>query len=54
MSIKSILNSLYKKLTFLYYNEYGEPVYMSRADIIGGLWFMLFMIELFVIYALFA
>lgn len=54
MSIKSILNCIYKKLTFLYYDEYGEPVYMSADDIKAGLWFCLFMIELFVLYAIFA
>ena len=54
MSIKSILSSIYKKFCFIGYDEQGEAVYMSADDIKAGLWFCLFMIELFVLYALFA
>lgn len=54
MSIKSILNSIYKKFCFVGYDEQGEAVYMSAEDIKAGLWFCLFMLELFVLYALFA
>lgn len=54
MSIKSILSSIYKKFCLIGYDELGEPVYMSADDIKAGLWFCLFMIELFVLYAIFA
>ena len=54
MSIRNILSSIYKKACFIGYDEQGEPVFMSKDDIKAGLWFCLFMLELFVLYALFA
>lgn len=54
MSIKSLLNSIYKKFCFTGYDKQGEAVYMSVDDIKAGLWFCLFIAGLFVLYALFA
>lgn len=36
------------------YDEYGEPVKMTKDDIWAGIGFCVFMVELFFLYAVFA
>lgn len=48
----SLLKSLLDKITILYYDEYGEPVRMSKKDWLEGFWIVLFFIEFFFIVAI--
>ena len=47
----SLLKSLYDKISILYYDEYGEPVRLSKKDWLEGFIVLLFFIEFFFIMA---